>query len=246
MGEPGARKVFLCRLNSGRPILLSDDKSAHRAFATKLVEATQCRVIVPNYRLTPQVITPETKFEHPGHAEDILAFLTFLPTWAELGGVSDKSVHLLGHSAGAHILASILLDSSAVTPSLMPSPIVTKMVHGVILSEGIYDIELLLERFPSYRQWFIAAAFGERDSYADVSVLKYPSRNQLEGLRWLIVHSTGDTLVDIPQSQNMATHLTTLYGDSNVEAVFNVFSVEHDDVLLEPSFSSLVRKFLNQ
>ncbi|KAF7322900.1 Esterase lipase [Mycena chlorophos] len=217
----------------------ADDKKAHRLLATKLVEATGCRVLVPNYRLT----TADNGLQHPGHAEDILSFLNFLVTWDDIPDLSG-GVFLLGHSAGAHILSAIFLDSSAVTPTLTPSPVLAGLVRGLVLSEGIYDIDLLLQRFPTYRDWFIAPAFGDHQSYASVSVSNLPLRSAVTELKWLVVHSTGDTLVDLPQSQVMVGHLRTLYGDSRVQSSLDVIAVEHDDVPTDAGFIDLVAKFV--
>ncbi|KAJ7109282.1 Alpha/Beta hydrolase protein [Mycena epipterygia] len=221
-----------------------EDKSDHRALASDLATATHCPVLVPNYRLT----TAQNQFRHPGHAEDILSFLVFITTWEGIPHRFDpvgRPMYLLGHSAGAHILATIFLDSSAVTPTLTPPPAVLQAVRGVVLSEGIYDIDLLLTRFPAYRRWFIASAFGDHASYADVSTTRLPLREG-SNLRWLVVHSTGDTLVDIPQSDAMYTHLRTLYGaeaDARVARDVDRLDMEHSDVLQSPLFIDIVRAF---
>ncbi|KAF7302994.1 Esterase lipase [Mycena kentingensis (nom. inval.)] len=223
------------------------DKADYKNLAAKLVEASGCAVLVPNYRLTPASPSAGNKFEHPGHAEDILTFLTFLANWEGLAGLENISklpVHAIGHSAGAHILASIFLDSSAVTPTLTPSAAVTQLVRGIVLSEGIYDIDLLLKSFPSYCDWFIAAAFGQHESYIDGSVSRLALRPGLEHLRWLVGHSSGDTLVDVVQSETMRDHLQALYGQSQVTSSFDAVAVEHDDVLLDPVFIELVAKFV--
>ncbi|KAJ7109281.1 Alpha/Beta hydrolase protein [Mycena epipterygia] len=225
-----------------------EDKSDHRALASSLATATHCPVLVPNYRLTPKVPTEQNQFRHPGHAEDILSFLVFVTTWEGIPHRFDpvgRPMYLLGHSAGAHILASIFLDSSAVTPTLTPPSAVLQAVRGVALSEGIYDIDLLLTRFPEYREWFIAAAFGDHASYADVSTTRLPLREG-SNLRWLVVHSTGDTLVDMPQSDAMYAYLRALYGakaDTCVARNVDQLDMEHDDVLKSPQFIDIIRAF---
>ncbi|KAJ7219184.1 Alpha/Beta hydrolase protein [Mycena pura] len=226
----------------------ADDKAAHRPLAERLALLSHCPVLVPNYRLT----TPDTNFQHPRHAEDVLAFLAFLTTWEGLPAVrlhATRPLFLLGHSAGAHILAAILLDSDAATPSLAPPPSVRAAVRGAVLSEGIYDLDALLERFPAYRAWFVAPAFGARASYADVSVVRLPLRQGDSGsdMRWLIVHSTGDTLVDGPQSAAMAAHLRALYGpdaETRVQCSLDELHVEHDDAITTPLFLEMVCAFV--
>ncbi|KAJ7925052.1 hypothetical protein B0H13DRAFT_1469957, partial [Mycena leptocephala] len=99
----------------------------------------------------------------------------------------------------AHILSSIFLDSSAISPTLTLSPLVLRVTKGIALSEEIFDINLLLTHFPEYRDWFMAAAFGDRVSYADFSatlLLLWEPESEHASLQWLVIHSTGDTLVD--------------------------------------------------
>ncbi|KAJ6630696.1 Alpha/Beta hydrolase protein [Mycena sp. CBHHK59/15] len=223
-----------------------EDKADHHSLACALATATHCPVLVPNYRLTPQTPTESNQFRHPGHAEDILAFLEFVTAWDGLAAAQSRSFYLLGHSAGAHILASIFLDSSAISPSLAPSARVLRGVQGLAVSEGIYDLDLLLERFPEYSEWFIAAAFGKRDSYTQYSATRLALRKN-SALRWMVIHSTGDTLVDVPQSDAMYRHLRILYGaaaDDHVAHSFDKLHVEHNDVLLAPEFVSIVRSFV--
>ena len=156
------------------------------------------------------------------------------------------NIYLMGHSCGAHMLGSILLDSSDVTPSLTPSPEILLAIKGVILSAGIYDIDGLLERFPSYRMWFIQDAFGERESYDQFSVTNLPVRTT--SVRWLIAHSTGDELVDLGQSERMYHHLRHLYAsvpqlDSFVTNNVGSYG-QHGDMLETDEYLNLVATFV--
>ncbi|KAJ7156066.1 Alpha/Beta hydrolase protein [Mycena crocata] len=228
----------------------SEDKKDHASLASELATASHCPVLVPNYRLTPNAPTESNHFRHPGHAEDILQFLVFLTAWEGVPSVFDpagRTVYVLGHSAGAHILASIFLDSSAVSPTLTPPPAVRQAVRGVVMSEGIYDIDLLLRRFPDYREWFIASVFGDRQDYADVSVTQMPLRKPESDLRWLVIHSTGDTLVDVPQTDAMYEHLRALYGsaaDVHVTRNTDRLDMDHNDILRSPLFVDIIREFV--
>ncbi|KAJ6496588.1 Alpha/Beta hydrolase protein [Mycena vitilis] len=222
-----------------------EDKADHQAMAHQLAAASNSPVLVPNYHLT----TNTNKLIHPGHAEDILRFLEFLTTWDGIPDVFDpkgRGLYLVGHSAGAHILSSIFLDSSVATPSLTPSPALLHAAKGVVLSEGIYDIDLLLARFPTYRAWFIASAFGDLPSYADAATTTLPMRKDAAHLRWLVVHSTGDTLVDMPQSDAIYEHLRVLYRDAQVARNVDQLDMEHSDVLLAPVFIEAVSAFAAQ
>ena len=231
------------------PIALREDKSDHAALAHKLAEGTSYAVAVPNYRLT----TPETQLHHPGHSEDLLAFLQFVHGWAGLPSQDhppyDPSwLYLIGHSCSAHMLTSILLSSPnfKAFPSLTPSEGLLQSVRGVIMSEGIYDVDLLLKSFPTYREWFIANTFSDLDAYAAVNTSAYEMRQGGEDIRWLVVHSKGDTLVDEVQSQRMVAQLKTFKSaTSHVESYFGL-THEHNDIFLEDRYHEVVSKFITR
>jgi acetyl esterase/lipase len=198
-------------------------------------------VAVPNYRLS----TTED-IRHPDHAKDILRFLEFVITW---GGPCGTSVYnpnrlcLMGHSCGAHMLSSIFLEpTTQADDTLRPSAELLKSTTAIIMSEGIYDIDLLLSSFPAYRAWFIEASFGRRSTYRDVSVTKMIPRAECHQLRWLIVHSKGDTLVDEAQSEAMYQHL--LRNVPHITKNFGELIEEHDDILKGVEFVKLVGQYI--
>ncbi|KAJ6596799.1 Alpha/Beta hydrolase protein [Mycena vulgaris] len=223
----------------------AEDKADHRALARSLATASHCPVLVPNYRLTTQ----HNDFRHPRHAEDILRFLVFITTW---DGVPDtfnpagRSISLEGHSAGAHILTSIFLDSSKFFPTLTPPPTLLERVRGIALSEGLYDLDLFIARFPETRNWFIAPAFGDLPSFADASTTALPL-HAASNIKWLVIHSSGDTLVDMPQSEAVHAHLRKLYdaaADAHVATSFDQLDVDHDDVVRSPEFVKIICMFV--
>lgn len=276
-------------MHRGRSLLShqhSEDKSDHALLAWRLAVATGCSVAVPNYRLSTQA----TPLQHPAHAEDVLAALSFLLSWHGPlpAGASvprlpyDRTqLYLVGHSCGAHIIASIVLDSSKVTPTLTPPSTSAAMSHvpnlissirAVVFTEGIYDLDLILSSFPAYKDWFIAPAFGQRGTYAPFSVTQHPFREHrgmtgYEGthIRWLIIHSNGDTLVDLKQAEAMYDHLRSLHPASvgglsvpeNSEAAdegslgakvtrnWVDIDVDHDDVLLGEPCVKLISEFIS-
>ncbi|KAK2466993.1 hypothetical protein APHAL10511_001251 [Amanita phalloides] len=226
----------------------SEDKRDHADFARNIVLRSDCPVAVPNYHLTPKEISDSDSFRHPGHALDILECLTFLTSWAgppDLGSVYDPSrIHLIGHSCAAHMLSSIFLDSSAITPCLAPTAIVLRSVMSIALAAGIYDIDLLLLKYPEYRSRFIEPAFGNMNSYSAFSVATYPLR--AENIRWLIVHSPGDTLVDLGQGRIMYEHLRQIMVDDvgrRVEGDFHTCNTQHHDMFKDGAFLELLVKF---
>ncbi|TFK29849.1 alpha/beta-hydrolase, partial [Coprinopsis marcescibilis] len=227
----------------------SEDKKDHAILASKLASATNCPVFVPNYRLTSKL--PQT-FHHPGHSEDLLQFLEFLLQWKpDISGIAStldpRSIYLIGHSCSAHMLTSIILDSDFITPSLKPSAQLLDAAKCVILSEGIYDLDLLVARFPNYRAWFIDEAFGTRASYSPFNVNQYRLRNPNTVASWQIIHSTGDELIDPPQSEAMYSHLCQLYGERAKHLIsrnYDTLKDGHDDILRGDEYVALVQSFL--
>lgn len=222
------------------------------------MKETGYTVAVPNYRLT----TPETELQHPAHAEDLLAFLHFILAWPGPEGegtvphgrpYDPSRIYFIGHSCTAHMVLSILFappPSQPSQPSLTPSDALLASIRGVILSEGLYDLDLLLKSFPTYKDWFIAATFGDLPSYAAFNTAQYDMRGGGEHIRWLIVHSTGDPLVDVIQSQTMIDRLKPLYpsnGDQgNVESYLELKADEHNDVLMEDKYHEIVSGFISR
>ncbi|KAH8833839.1 hypothetical protein DL96DRAFT_1703477 [Flagelloscypha sp. PMI_526] len=138
------QRPLLCFVHGGA--WRSEDKSQHADLARKLAIATGVLL----------------------HAADILQYLVYAV--ANSAGLYDPSkLFLIGHSCSAHMLASIVLDSSHVDPSLTPPQNVLDAVQGLILSEGIYSLTQLLVRFPKYNEWFIEAAFGSNVKQYDVN-----------------------------------------------------------------------------
>ncbi|GJE87190.1 alpha/beta hydrolase [Phanerochaete sordida] len=226
----------------------SEDKAKHAPLARRLAHTARCAVAVPNYRLT----TPASGLRHPAHAEDLLAFLEFARGWAGPGGdaaYDPARLYVAGHSCSAHMVASILLapsdDAPVAFPTLAPSDALLASVRGVIATEGLYDIDLLLQSFPTYKEWFIASTFGEHASYAAFSVSQYNLRPGAEHIRWLIAHSTKDPLVDILQSEAMIQRLES-FSKANVESYLELSCEDHNGVLMEDKYHELVSSFISR
>ncbi|KAG6911457.1 hypothetical protein DXG01_014531 [Tephrocybe rancida] len=227
----------------------SEDKADHRDLARNLATATGYPVAVLNYRLTSRDPSDSNVFRHPGHAEDILDAFRFLTTWAGPPGVGllydPHNLYLLGHSCSAHMLSSIFLMSTSVSPSLTPSSLILQAVKGIVMSEGIYDLDLLLKSFPTYLDRFIRSAFDDHVSYAAFNTTIFPLIDN--HIKWLVVHSKGDTLVDLQQSELMYQHLCSLYGSDAATHVFrnmNQLEGEHNDILRGQQYVDIVKNFI--
>jgi acetyl esterase/lipase len=86
-------------------------------------------VVVPNYRLSPQV-------RHPAHVEDVAkAFAWTRANIGKYGGRADR-VFVSGHSAGGHLVALLAADPKYLkAEGLSPAD-----VRGVIGISGVYEI----------------------------------------------------------------------------------------------------------
>jgi hypothetical protein len=161
-----------------------------------------------------------------------------------------KEIYLIGHSCSAHMIASIVLDSTSITPSLNTPTRLLDAIKGVVMSEGIFDPDQLVSCFPQYREWFVANAFGGNSQFSDFSVFNYPHREHMDSTRWLIIHSKGDTLIDAGQSQAMYEHISRLYLKQNLPADKHVYlntdglQVEHNDIFKEDKYVEIVSSFI--
>ena len=176
------------------------------------------------------------------HAQDLLDFLHFILDWKTTRYYDPSKLVLIGHSCGAHMLSSIFLESKE--PDLEPSSRLLNSVKVIILSEGIYDVDLLLESFPTYRQWFIESAFGALESYAQVSVTKFTFRPlSPSNCRWILLHSKGDRLVDVKQTAAMYDHLKSL-DRGFVEINTDELEDGHNEVLKTDTYVDIVKKYI--
>ncbi|KAG1754525.1 Alpha/Beta hydrolase protein [Suillus lakei] len=223
----------------------SEDKLDHAGLARRLASFTGYVVAVPNYRLSPRETTEDNAIRHPDHAKDVLRFLEFVIAWAGPHGASVYNpdiLCLIGHSCGAHMLSSIFLEANQGEDPLRPTAGLIKSTKALIMSEGIYDIDLLLSSFPTYRAWFIEDVFGRRSTYVEASVTKMKPRAEYYHLQWLIVHSKGDTLIDEAQSEAMYQHL--LHYITHITRNFGDLIEEHDNILKGVEFVELVGQYI--
>ncbi|KAL4254067.1 AB hydrolase superfamily protein [Abortiporus biennis] len=227
----------------------SEDKADYAFLARQLAARTSLPVAVPNYRLTK----PTSPIQHPEHSKDLLTFLHFILTWHYPSDVEPGSrafdpnrLYLIGHSCSAHMLTSILLQPPIDDDILKPSQKLLHSTKAVILSEGIYDIDLLLHSFPSYKDWFIANTFGDRTSYKSFSTNKYDLRLGGEHIHWLVLHSSGDTLVDVLQSKVIYDHLRGSFGGSGKVGFDDSLTKDHNDIFKDEHYLELVSAFLSR
>jgi len=148
------------------------------------------------------------------------------------------------------MVSTLTLDPPEGESTRLARPLSSKIhnsIKGVIIIEGIYDPSLLLADFPDYNG-FIYGAFpaNGQEELSRFSVNRYPKRQGATN-PWLILHSSGDTLVNIAQAQVMYDHLVKEYSQNDAEPSkslihhdFTTLTQEHDDVLESQECAQLI------
>ncbi|CAE6425946.1 unnamed protein product [Rhizoctonia solani] len=229
-----------------------EDKADHKRLALNILKKSNCPVVAVNYRLSPRKETDGPAVRHPRHTLDVLDALIFIQEHGSSQLGIPKSVldnlYLVGHSCGAHIVTSIILATESELYNIPSPPSLIANVKGVFMSEGIYDIDLLLKKFPEYSD-FIEGAFGKLPSYKDISATHYKTRGSCP-IYWLVVHSKGDQLINEQQSEEMWDHLWELYDDKSaheyIEADWERLKLGHDEILGDDDYSSMVAQFVRE
>ncbi|KAJ1917364.1 hypothetical protein H4219_003231 [Mycoemilia scoparia] len=243
----------------------SGDKSEYGGMAKKLiqislVEASSANndqlpfaVAVINYTLS---IKEDPSIIHPAHLDDCVKAIDYLIDNSSKYGYDGTNVHLVGHSAGAHLTGLLALNPPSHWELRGSNSVNGNHIRSVSGVSGIYDIPALLKRWPSYLD-FIDMGFGKdkslwrvgspqyhplvskttakqsRDSDTSIPLelqlcdngvpqpatlteseiealskkLKHQLTKPLIHLRYLVIHSVEDQLVDLDQSQRYAQHL---------------------------------------
>lgn len=219
-----------------------EDKRDHKELAEKLLAVTGCPIAVANYRLTPRN-NEDSKFWHPMHTQDMLAFLNFIIEWKNAPCGYDKSnIILLGHSCSAHMICSILMEAHQ--PLLKPSTKLLKSIKAVAFDGGLYNFDQQIHHFKADLDWYIKPAFGPPNpnyKAQGLSVLEWPLRPKVTDVQWLLIHSYGDTEVKVSQSQDMYNRLKSL--GTSVEFTTEGFTQDHDAVLKSDVYVSTITNF---
>ncbi|MCC2679274.1 MAG: alpha/beta-hydrolase [Pseudobdellovibrio sp.] len=141
-------------------------------------------VAVAGYSLAP-------KNKHPVPVDELNKIIADVSK-KKMKACNVKQIYLVGHSAGAHMIAfwNTKYSSSA--------------VKGFVGIEGIYDLVKLAQVWPGYKDWFLYSAFGKEKDWAGASPANLQAKNNA---KWLLVHSKKDELVDRAQTENFLTVL---------------------------------------
>ncbi|GAA5917462.1 hypothetical protein JCM8208_003975 [Rhodotorula glutinis] len=176
-----------------------------------LVRHTNLPVACLEYRLAPSD-------PHPAQAQDVVSGLSLLagpllPLEQGEARWSRGRIVVIGHSAGAFIAASLILDPPP-SPSFAVPPSARLAIAGIICVDGIYDLPTLLDEYPSYAS-FVHDAFG-----SDPVVLAHesPARWSAHGdergraVRIVVLHSRTDELLSLRQPRVFLRRLKQLFG----------------------------------
>ena len=159
--------------------------AGHYEFVASALTRAGFPVIIPDYRLFPDVT-------FPAFVEDGAAAVTWAVRNADELGISTDAVFLMGHSAGAHIASLVALDQSYLSRHSDPEI----SIRAWIGLSGPYD-------FLPIEGGFLLDVFPE------------PSRDQSQPVNYvtstappaLLIHGTGDTTVRIENSKSLASRL---------------------------------------
>jgi acetyl esterase/lipase len=164
------------------------DKADYR-FVGAALAASGYMAVLPNYRHYPQV-------KMPGFMDDAArAALWAAAHVSEFGG-DDQRVYLMGHSAGAHLAALLVLDPRFFAATLRPAP----PIAGVIGLSGPYDFLPLKEAADQ-------DMFGPPENYPLSQPINFV---RSDAPPMLLLHGTDDTTVMPKNSRNLAAALTAL------------------------------------
>ncbi|MBX5493233.1 MAG: alpha/beta hydrolase [Chloroflexi bacterium] len=180
----------------------SGDKSEYGWLGVQLAQQGML-VAVANYRLSPAV-------QHPQHALDVAAAAAWLYRHgAEYGG-DPQRLYLAGHSAGAHLVSLVALDSSYLAAAGISEPIVAGVAG---FAGAAYDIDARYASTPLAP--LFVPAFGQDPSrWADAAPLRYVKPGAPP---FLLVHGLMDNQAPAASAQTFAAALqqqgvpTTLY-----------------------------------
>ncbi|GAA5934579.1 hypothetical protein JCM3775_000394 [Rhodotorula graminis] len=179
-----------------------------------LVRYTHLPVACLEYRLAPTD-------PHPAQVQDVVAGLSLLAgpllplEQGEAKWRRDRIV-IVGHSAGAFMAASLVLDPPRPppSPSFTVPPAIRLAIAGIICVDGIYDLPSLLDEYPSYAS-FVHDAFGsDPAALAHESPARWSAHDDERGrtVRVVVLHSRADELLTLRQPRVFVRRLRELFG----------------------------------
>lgn len=131
-------------------------------------------------------------------------------------GYDARSLYLMGHSCGAHMVALLALQYEKYLSPILPGGDTLKGCVGV---QGIYDLDLIVKDFPSYVGDVEIAFTKDRNNWESPQVLG--SAGSSSTAPWLVIHSKEDDWVNLAQAENFVGHLQELRIDAKLDTDVN-------------------------
>lgn len=205
------------------------------------------------YRLSLPSAAPEDGGiildQHPAHIQDTHLAIKLLLLSTSLCKYDPHRAVLVGHSIGAWLLCSLLLDSTAALSVPRPSPPpldkeelanIRQAVNVWILVDGIYDLDDLLAEYPDYAG-FVSQAFvplgdpplamGGDERLRAVSIPAWPAAHESGDARVILAHSKDDELLTLRQTRGAAEYLRDTLKGHEIQEDHGTLTGKHDDLL---------------
>ena len=154
-------------------------------------------VVVPDYRKAPNYI-------FPSFVEDAAASLAYVRDNAAKLNVDPKRLYVMGHSAGAHIAALMLLDPQYLQAKQMSAT----EIKGFIGLSGPYD-------FLPMTDPLVIAVFKGDANLPESQPINY-AQFGAKAPPMLLIHGQDDTLVYPKNSVNLAAKVNAAGGRAEV------------------------------
>ena len=152
-------------------------------------------VIIPDYRLYPQVVFPEFVTDIVLAIESVKSLQN---TNESIPGIDTSSIVLMGHSSGAHSVSLISSDERYLANK-------DTSVKALIGLAGPYDLPLELDE--------VAPVFASADDPDSTNPLKLATRDHP---KTLLIHGTDDERVEPGHTQRFFDVLQSLDVDSRM------------------------------
>jgi len=122
-----------------------------------------------NYRLSPAV-------KHPAHVQDLAAALDWVHQKIPKYGGNPEQIILMGHSAGANMVAQVATDHSYLKHKTVP----ISVIKGVIALDGAgYNVTKVFESDKRRMKRVYKRAFGtDPETWANASPVNHISKNK--------------------------------------------------------------------
>lgn len=161
-------------------------------------------VVVPDYRLYPQVLFPQLM-------QDAAKAVTWVIQNNVNNGDINPRIFLMGHSAGAHIAAMLTLNEHYLAPE------VYSKIKGFIGLAGPYDFLPLTKAYQR-------AVFAPPEQYPASQPINFVDGSEPP---MLLLHGTEDTLVKAYNSRSLAEKTIALGGI----AATRFYTLQHEEIL---------------